>query len=127
MAKRGVNGVITRAYGARDHEATVTGTELLAPHFLRVRMASPTLLQDAVVAPAAYLRFWMPDPDDPEIEHQRGYTLAEADPATGEFAVDFVLHEPAGPASTWARRAEPGTTVRVTSLGSTRRLSAARQ
>ncbi|MET7639978.1 ATP-binding cassette domain-containing protein [Streptomyces sp. NPDC005438] len=120
MAKRGFNGVIMRAYGARDHEATVIGTELLAPHFLRIRMSSPTLLQDVVVAPAAHLRFWMPDPDDPEIEHQRGYTLAQADPATGEFAVDFVLHDPAGPASTWARRAEPGTTVRITSLGSTR-------
>ncbi|WP_432087087.1 ABC transporter ATP-binding protein/permease [Streptomyces sp. bgisy095] len=120
MARRGVNGVIMRAYGARDHEATVTGTELLAPHFLRVRMTSPTLLRDVVVAPAAYVRFWMPDPDDPEVEHQRGYTLTEADPATGTFAVDFVLHDPAGPASTWARRAEPGTGVRVTTLGSTR-------
>ncbi|WP_432062217.1 ABC transporter ATP-binding protein/permease [Streptomyces sp. S1] len=120
MARRGINGVIMRAYGARDHEATVTGTELLAPHFLRVRMASPTLLEDVVVAPAAYVRFWMPDPDDPEVEHQRGYTLSEADPAAGTFAVDFVLHDPAGPASTWARRAEPGTSVRVTTLGSTR-------
>ncbi|MFF5452167.1 SIP domain-containing protein [Streptomyces sp. NPDC012950] len=120
MARRGINGVIMRAYGARDHEATVTGTELLAPHFLRVRMASPTLLEDVVAAPAAYVRFWMPDPDDPEVEHQRGYTLSEADPASGAFAVDFVLHDPAGPASTWARRAEPGTSVRVTTLGSTR-------
>lgn len=119
MARRGINGVIMRAYGARDHEATVTATELLAPHFLRVRMVSPTLLRDVVVAPAAHLRFWMPDPDDPEVEHQRGYTLSEADPATGSFAVDFVLHDPAGPASTWARRAVPGTGVRVTSLGST--------
>ncbi|MFC8588640.1 siderophore-interacting protein [Streptomyces sp. NPDC057217] len=120
MARRGINGVIVRAYGARDHEATVTGTELLAPHFLRVRMASPILLEDVVAAPAAYVRFWMPDPDDPEVEHQRGYTLSEADPATGAFAVDSVLHDPAGPASTRARRAEPGTSVRVTTLGSTR-------
>ncbi|KAG4077985.1 hypothetical protein HA402_015703 [Bradysia odoriphaga] len=120
MAKRGINGMIMRAYGAQDHEATVTGTEYLAAHFLRVRMVSTTLLREAVIAPTAYLRFWMPDPDDPAVEHQRGYTLSEADPATGEFAVDFVLHEPAGPASLWARRAVPGTTVQVTSLGSTR-------
>src|SRR5690606_38083056 len=109
-----------RAYGAQDHEAVVTGSEYLAPHFVRVRMTSRTLLREAVVAPTAYLRFWMPDPDDPAVEHQRGYTLSEADPDTGRFAVDFVLHEPAGPASAWARRAEPGTTVQVTSLGSTR-------
>ncbi|MFP3471772.1 SIP domain-containing protein, partial [Micrococcus sp. SIMBA_144] len=36
------------------------------------------------------------------------------------FACDFVLHEPAGPASAWAATAEPGTTVQATSLGSTR-------
>jgi len=120
MAKRGFTGAMTRAYGARDHEAIVTGTELLAPNFLRVRMTSPTLLQDAVVAPTAYLRFWFPDPDRGDFEFQRGYTLTEADQATGAFAVDFVLHEPAGPASAWAQNAEPGATVQVTSLGSTR-------
>jgi ATP-binding cassette subfamily B protein IrtA len=120
MAKRGFNGAIMRGYGARDHEVTVTGTELLSPGFLRVRMHSPTLLGDGVVAPTAFLRFWFPDPDRPDYEHQRGYTLSEADESTGHFAVDFVLHEPAGPASAWAQRAEPGTTVSATPLGSTR-------
>lgn len=122
MAKRGLTGAMMRGYGARDHEATVTGTELLAPHFLRVRMHSDTLLQDAltVVAPTAYVRFWFPDIEGRDFEHQRGYTLSEADAASGDFAVDFVLHEPAGPASAWARRAEPGATIQVTALGSTR-------
>ena len=120
MAKRGLTGAMMRGYGAVDHEATVTGIESLAPDFLRVRMHSPTLLRDAVVAPTAYLRFWFPDAEGRDFEHQRGYTLSEAEAATGDFAVDFVLHEPAGPASAWALRAEPGTTVQVTSLGSTR-------
>lgn len=120
MAKRGFTGVMTRAYGARDHEAVVTGVERLAPHFIRVRMTSSTLLQDVVVAPTAWLRFWFPDPDDSEVEHQRAYTLSDVDEAAGHFAVDVVLHEPAGPASAWARRAEPGTTVAVTTLGSSR-------
>lgn len=122
MAKRGLTGAMMRGYGARDHEATVVGTELLAPHFLRVRMHSQTLLQDAltVVAPTAYVRFWFPDIDGRDVEHQRGYTLSEADVSTGDFAVDFVLHEPAGPASAWAQRVEPGVTIQVTALGSTR-------
>ncbi len=120
MAKRGFTGVMMRGYGARDHDVTVTGTELLAPKFLRVHMASPTLLHDAEVGPTAYLRFWFPDPDDPDVEQQRGYTLAEWDEDAGTFAIDFVLHEPAGPASAWAQRAVPGTTVQATSLGSTR-------
>jgi ATP-binding cassette subfamily B protein IrtA len=93
---------------------------MLAPKFRRIVMHSPTLLQNATVAPTAYLRFWFPDPADPEVEQQRGYTLAWADQDTGAFACDFVLHEPAGPASAWASTAEPGTTVQATSLGSTR-------
>ncbi|MFT4305817.1 MAG: ATP-binding cassette domain-containing protein [Microbacterium sp.] len=120
MAKRGFTGVMMRGYGARDHEVTVTGTEWLAPKLLRVWMSSPTLLREAEVGPTAYLRFWFPDLDDPDAEQQRGYTLASWDEATGEFACDFVIHEPAGPASVWAQRAVPGTIVEAASLGSTR-------
>ena len=39
----------------------------------------------------------------------------------GRFAVDMVLHDPAGPASLWARTVEPGATIAVMSLmGSSR-------
>ncbi|MFV0533478.1 MAG: ABC transporter ATP-binding protein/permease [Cumulibacter sp.] len=120
MAKRGLQGAMMRSFGAHDHEATVTGTELLAPDFLRIRMHSPTLLQEAEVAPTAWLRFWFPDPDGGETEYQRAYTLSEVDPESGTFAVDVVLHEPAGPASAWARRAEVGSRIAATSLGSSR-------
>lgn len=78
-------------------------------------------LFDAVEAcPTAWLRFWMPDPADPEVEHQRAHTIALAEPATGDFAVDVVLHEPAGPGSAWAQQAEPGDAVSLTSIGSSR-------
>ena len=120
MAKRGFSGVMMRGYGARDHEAIVTEVQPLAPHFVRVRMSAPTLLQDVVVSPTAWLRFWFPDPERPEFEQQRAYTLSEIDEAAGTFAVDMVLHEPAGPASTWAAAAAPGTRVSVTTLGSSR-------
>jgi ATP-binding cassette subfamily B protein IrtA len=120
MAKRGIQGAIMRGIGARDHSATVVGTEWLAPNFLRVRMTSPTVFAEASVGPTAWLRFWFPDVDGGELEHQRAYTLSEADPATGAFAVDVVLHEPAGPASAWARAAEPGATVPVMALGTTK-------
>jgi ATP-binding cassette subfamily B protein IrtA len=107
-----------RGFGARDHEATVCETERLAPHFLRIRMVSPTLFEDAVAEPTSWLRFWFPDPDGSAAEFQRAYTITEADTATGHFAVDVVLHEPAGPASTWARTVEPGATISVMTLGS---------
>jgi ATP-binding cassette subfamily B protein IrtA len=96
------------------------GTELLAPKFLRVRFTSPTLFGEVEAPPTAWLRFWFPDPEGADVEHQRAYTFTEANPDTGEFAVDFVLHQPAGPASAWAERAEPGATVSLMSMGSTK-------
>ncbi|CDO89891.1 iron ABC transporter permease [Mycobacterium triplex] len=118
---RGFQGAILRGFGARDHIATVLETVQIAPHFVRIRMQSATLFEDVEAEPAAWLRFWFPDPAGSDTEFQRGYTISEADAATGRFAVDVVLHEPAGPASTWARTVTPGTTIAVMSLmGSSR-------
>ena len=40
---------------------------------------SPTLFEDAEAEPAAWLRFWFPDPDGSNTEFQRAYTISEAD------------------------------------------------
>ena len=118
---RGFQGAMLRGFGARDHTATVLETIWIAPHFVRIRMESPTLFADAEAEPAAWLRFWFPDPDGSTTEFQRAYTISESDVAAGRFAVDVVLHDPAGPASTWARTVEPGATIAVMSLmGSSR-------
>ncbi len=118
---RGLQGAMLRGFGARDHTATVLETIWIAPHFVRIRMESPTLFADAEAEPAAWLRFWFPDPDGSTTEFQRAYTISESDVAAGRFAVDVVLHDPAGPASTWARTVEPGVTIAVMSLmGSSR-------
>ncbi len=115
---RGLQGVMMRGFGARDHEVTVLGTERLAPHLLRIRMVSPTVFEDSNTDPTSWLRFWFPDPDGSDTEFQRAYTLTEADPQTGHFAVDFLLHEPAGPASTWAATVQPGAGIAVMVMGS---------
>ena len=118
---RGFQGVMLRGFGARDHIATVIETIKIAPHFVRVRMESPTLFDDAQAEPAAWLRFWFPDPEGSSAEFQRAYTISEADVPAGRFAVDIVLHDPAGPASLWARTVRPGMTIAVMSLmGSSR-------
>jgi ATP-binding cassette subfamily B protein IrtA len=118
---RGFQGAVLRGFGARDHTATVLETVPIAPHFIRIRMQSPTLFEDAQAEPAAWLRFWFPDPDGSSTEFQRAYTISEADVPAGRFAVDVVLHEQAGPASSWARAVEPGATIAVMSLmGSSR-------
>ena len=118
---RGFQGVVLRSFGARDHTATVIETVRIAPHFVRIRMESATLFEDAQAEPAAWLRFWFPDPEGSSTEFQRAYTISEADEAAGRFAVDVVLHDPAGPASLWARAVEPGAEIAVMSLmGSSR-------
>ncbi len=118
---RGFQGAMLRGFGARDHTATVLETVQIAPHFVRIRMESPTLFSDAQAEPAAWLRFWFPDPDGSTTEFQRAYTISEADVPAGRFAVDVVLHDPAGPASKWARAVEPGATIALMSLmGSSR-------
>jgi ATP-binding cassette subfamily B protein IrtA len=118
---RGFQGAMLRSFGARDHLATVLERVQITPQFVRIRMESATLFQEAEAEPAAWLRFWFPDPDGSDTEFQRAYTISEADAPAGRFAVDVVLHEPAGPASTWARTVEPGATIAVMSLmGSSR-------
>jgi ATP-binding cassette, subfamily B, bacterial IrtA/YbtP len=118
---RGFQGAMLRGFGARDHIATVIETIWIAPHFVRVRMQSPTLFDEAQGEPAAWLRFWFPDPEGSKTEFQRAYTISEADQPAGRFAIDIVLHDPAGPASSWARTVKPGATIAVMSLmGSSR-------
>lgn len=115
---RGLQGVMMRGFGARDHQVTVLGTERLAPHCVRIRMVSPTVFEDSNTDPTSWLRFWFPDPEGSDTEFQRAYTISEADPETGHFAVDVVLHEPAGPASTWAADVRPGATIAAMVMGS---------
>ncbi len=117
---RGIGGAMLRGFGGRDHIATVEQISHIAPHCVRITMSSPTVFSDVSVGPTAWLRFWFPDPAGGKTEFQRAYTLVWADPDAGRFAIDVVLHEPAGPACAWAAAAEPGMTIPAVSLGSTR-------
>lgn len=117
---RGFQGAVLRGLGARDHVATVVGTTRIAPNCVRITMSSQTLFGDLLHAPTEWLRFWFPDPAGSATEFQRAYTIVATDTDTGEFTIDVVLHEPAGPACQWATGAEPGMTIPVVSFGSSR-------
>lgn len=118
MARRGFSGAVLRGFGAQYHTATVVSTEKVAPHMQRVWLHAPTLLAEITVEPTAWLRFWFPDPQGGSTEFQRGYTISATNLDDDRFAVDFVLHEPAGPASTWAKQVQGGESVEATSFGS---------
>ncbi|MDL9935432.1 ATP-binding cassette domain-containing protein [Gordonia sp. ABSL1-1] len=114
---RGFNGALMRAFGARDHLATVREVTSITPHCVRIRFHSDTLFGEALPGPAAWVRVWFPDAEGKEF--QRAYTFSEQDPTTGDFALDVMLHEPAGPASTWARDvAAPGEALAMVSMSS---------
>lgn len=117
---RGLQGALLRGFGGRDHLATVREVSRITNNCVRVAMSSPTLFGDVVMEPTAWLRFWFPDPAGGTTEFQRVYTIVSADPEAGDFSIDVVLHEPSGPASEWAARAEPGMTIPVVALGSSR-------
>ncbi|ETZ89257.1 iron import ATP-binding/permease protein IrtA [Mycobacteroides abscessus MAB_030201_1075] len=117
---RGFQGAILRGLGARDHVATVVGTAPVAPNCVRITMSAPTLFEDLLHTPAEWLRFWFPDPDGGTSEHQRAYTIVTTDEDAGEFSIDVVIHEPAGPACQWAVAAQPGMTIPVVAFGSAR-------
>lgn len=91
-----------------EHRATVIATATIGSHLRRITFFSPTFLTTALDLPGIWARFWFPDPNQPDLEHQRGYTILSPDYQRGQFHVDFVLHTPPGPASFWATQAQPG-------------------
>lgn len=117
---RGFQGAMLRGLGARDHVATVVSTAPVAPNCVRLTMSAPTLFEDLLHTPAEWLRFWFPDPAGGATEHQRAYTIVTIDEDAGEFSIDVVIHEPAGPACQWAAAAQPGMTIPVVAFGSAR-------
>lgn len=112
---KGLNGLITKAWGGADYKLTVTSTEQITDKFVRIGVDLGGLLADHPVHPTQWIRLWIPDADSDKLHH-RGYTLVDPNPETDTAYIDFALHN--GPAADWARRAEPGDPLDATVLGS---------
>jgi len=96
----------------------------LTPHMTRVTVGGPDLADFAAAGTDqnVMLYFYPDDVELPEpltLEAARGmwsqvrpltrtYTVRRYDAASCEIDFDFVLHDDAGPASDWAKRAKPG-------------------
>lgn len=117
---RGFTGAMMRAYGAGEWVLTVLSVEDVTPHYRRIVVHAPGMFDGTPYGPASYIRLWVPDPDDPSKEYQRGYTIAALDEASEQMTLEFVLHDPAGPACTWAKGAEPGDRIAATRWGTPR-------
>ncbi|MFN3600939.1 MAG: siderophore-interacting protein [Dietzia sp.] len=115
--------------------------EKLSPHFLRLTFAGESLrhfaawgvdqrikvvlpladgsitdvglLDDPTPHPSQWYTRWRSLPED-ERNVLRTYTPSAIRPDEGEIDVDFYLHEPAGPASAWARSTTVGDRLVIT-------------
>jgi NADPH-dependent ferric siderophore reductase len=114
---------------------TVTGTQVLTPHMRRIRLRGEALGRFARLD-ALHVRLFFPpeglaEPAWPMIgsdgllQHPpperraaiRKYTIREIDPAAGTLAIDFVLHDDAGPGSAFAARARAGDRIGMAGPG----------
>ncbi|WP_238421768.1 siderophore-interacting protein [Gordonia sp. 'Campus'] len=110
---RGWQGAVMKLMGADDYTFTVTGTESVTDHYLRLRFNGGGLLTDRAPHPTMWVRLWFADGGK---MHQRGYTLVDPDPASDSFDIEFAIHD--GTAARWAQRAQAGDTVGATLMGS---------
>lgn len=112
--------------------AVVQSVEDLTPSMLRVVLGGPGLAGFASTGVGdEYLRVVFPAPGESEpvlpavvddaldyasvdLSLLRTYTVRAHDPARGEVTIDVVVHA-GGVASTWARNAQPGDVVTLTS------------
>lgn len=94
----------------RRRSLTVSRIETLTPAMLRVYFAGPDLAGFDSPSPDDHVKLFLPDADGGVA--RRDYTPRRYDPAAGELAIDFALHDtaahPAGPATRWAMAARPG-------------------
>lgn len=111
--KRGWQGAVLKLFGADDFTLTVTGSEVVTDHYLRVHFTGGGLLGATPVHPTMWVRLWFEG--DGKL-HQRGYTLVDPDPAADTFAIEFAVHD--GTAVRWARAAQPGDVIAATVMGS---------
>ena len=110
---RGWQGTVMKLMGADDFELTVTGSESVTDHYLRLSFSDGGLLEKIGVHPTMWVRLWF---EKDGALHQRGYTLVDPDPAAGTFDIEFALHD--GTAADWARAAKKGDTIAATVMGS---------
>lgn len=111
--KRNWEAVVLKALGGRDFTLTVLATEPVGDHYQRLRLDGGGLLSSGGVHPTMWIRLWFDNGGKP---HQRAYTLVDPDPATGEFSLEFALHD--GCAARWATTAAVGDTIDATLQGS---------
>ena len=88
----------------RRRNLVVLRSERLSPHMQRIVLGGPDLHDFASDSPDDHIKLFFATPTGDEM---RDYTPRRFDRAAGELVIDFVVHD-GGPATEWAKRAQPG-------------------
>ena len=88
----------------------VIRSQRITPHMLRVTLGGPELENFPKSQESAYLKLIFPRPGEVR-PLMRTYTVSEQ--RNDEIDVDFALHAAEGPATVWARSAQPGDKILV--------------
>lgn len=97
-----------------SRQITLTGRTLLSPAMMRLRFSGD--FRDYPITRGRHVKLMMPlQPGHGQGQGvvKRIYTLRHIDLQQGWLDIDFVLHSPDGPASWFARHAEPGSTLEM--------------
>jgi NADPH-dependent ferric siderophore reductase len=114
----------------------VLATQTISPRLRRITFGGPQLAGFGPSFPAAHIKLFFPRkhqlvprlptigaggrpvwPEAGESPVVRTYSLRQHDPVAQTIDVDFVLHEPAGPAARWAEGARPGMKIGLAGPG----------
>ncbi|MGO3886173.1 MAG: siderophore-interacting protein [Mycetocola sp.] len=105
---------VLRLMRVANHPVTVVAVDDPTPWYRRITFHAPELAEGLEVFPTLWLRLWVPNTSKGEgFLSQRGYTVVDVRPEDGTFALEFVLHDVAGPAGDWARQITTGTQTEV--------------
>jgi NADPH-dependent ferric siderophore reductase len=103
-------------HGTRRRTLTVDTVEQLTPSLRRIHFVSRDLRDFVSEAPDDHIKLFLPLSCDSEVHGpsfcMRDYTPRKFDTERGMLTIDFALHE-TGPATSWARMAQPGDTVEI--------------
>ncbi|MEN0061662.1 MAG: siderophore-interacting protein [Myxococcota bacterium] len=96
----------------RVRRVTVASVEQQTPHLRRIVFKGSSLDDFPEGMEGGYVKLLLVDPGDPSVElpkaPKRSYTIRAFDRAIPALTLEFVIHEPAGPATGWALQASPG-------------------
>ena len=88
----------------------------LTPNMLRITLQGAQL-EDTPWQPGCYVKHQIPDESRPKM---RTYTARSYDATTQSLAIDFAIHQPAGPATSWALGANIGDEIELKGPGQLR-------